>query len=93
LLPKESWDTTSDTLAWLLAFRAQADEIQLIKKPDCSEIHTLEQASAMGIIDPQLPMLSLNHPPDWKLEINLVYHKGGWRKRNILLTPTALEES
>jgi aspartokinase-like uncharacterized kinase len=83
LVPAETWDTTSDTLAWLLAFRVQAHELQWIKKPDCSEIESVEQATSLGVLDPQLLLLLQNQPSDWKLQLNLVYHSAGWQKKKI----------
>ena len=98
LLPAENWDTTSDTLAWLLALKVQADELQLIKKPDCAEIHTIQQAVSLGMIDPQVLTLSQNQPSHWKLEFNLLYHKGsgprvGWSKKTLHRNPKEVQES
>lgn len=81
LAPTENWDTTSDTLAWLLAFRIQADELQLIKKPDCRDVSSIEQAVSLGIIDPQFAILVKNQPQNWKLDSFVVYYTDGWKTK------------
>jgi hypothetical protein len=87
LVPAENWDTTSDTLAWLLALRIQASQLQLIKKPDCSKVQTIEQAAQLGIVDSQLAILSKKQPQDWKLDTLVVYHTNGWRKQLLTIDP------
>jgi aspartokinase-like uncharacterized kinase len=87
LVPTEDWETTSDTLAWLLALRLAADELQLIKKPDCSSVDSLEQAVSSGLVDPQMMMLSRNQPHDWKLETVLVYHTHCWNRKSLSNVP------
>lgn len=88
LRPVENWDTTSDTLAWLLALRLGADELHLLKKPDCSSIQTLEQAARRGLVDPQIETLAKNRPSEWHLDTYLVYHTTEWNHK--LLAPTLL---
>jgi hypothetical protein len=87
LVPAENWDTTSDTLAWLLALRIKASQLQLIKKPDCSKVQTIEQAAQLGIVDSQLAILSKKQPQDWKLDTLVVYHTNGWRKQLLTIDP------
>ena len=89
LRPVENWDTTSDTLAWLLALRLGADELHLLKKPDCSSIQTLEQAARRGLVDPQIEALAKNRPADWHLDTYLVYHTTDWNQK-LLARPPAL---
>jgi aspartokinase-like uncharacterized kinase len=89
LRPVESWDTTSDTLAWLLALQLRADELHLLKKPDCSSIQTLEQAARIGLVDPQIETLAKNRPVDWQLDTYLVYHTTDWNQK-LLARPPAL---
>jgi hypothetical protein len=89
LRPLENWDTTSDTLAWLLALRLGADELHLLKKPDCSSIHTLEQAARRGLVDPQIETLAKNRPASWHLDTYLVYHTNVWNQK-LLAPPPAL---
>jgi aspartokinase-like uncharacterized kinase len=81
LVPAENWDTTSDTLAWLLALRLRADELQLIKKPDCQEVSSIEQAACLGIVDPQFAILAKKQPQNWKLDTLVVYHTVGWKTK------------
>jgi aspartokinase-like uncharacterized kinase len=87
LVPAENWDTTSDTLAWLLALRIKASQLQLMKKPDCSKVQTIEQAAQLGIVDSQLAILSKKQPQDWKLDTLVVYHTNGWRKQLLTIDP------
>jgi hypothetical protein len=83
LLPPENWNTTSDSLAWLLALRIHADELQLIKKPDSSSVQSIEQAAQLGLVDPHIATLSNNQPNHWKLDTFLVYPKNGWNKKQL----------
>jgi hypothetical protein len=91
LEPAENWDTTSDALAWLLALRVQANQLQLIKKPDCIDVATIEQAASLGIVDPQFAILAKKQPQSWKLDTHLVYHSDGW-KHKLLTTETQLRK-
>lgn len=81
LVPAENWETTSDTLAWLLALRLRADELQLIKKPDCRDVSSIEQAACFGIVDPQFAILAKKQPQNWKLDTLVVYHTDGWKTK------------
>jgi len=83
LRPKENWETTSDTLAWLLALRLRADELRLIKKPDCSKVESLDQAARLGLVDPQIATLSRNQPTNWKLDTVMVYHNQNWMTKTL----------
>jgi aspartokinase-like uncharacterized kinase len=62
LRPEPSWNTTTDTLAWLLAYVLGADAVVLLKSCDVSSIQDLQHASEMGIVDPEIVRLSKNHP-------------------------------
>jgi len=81
LVPSENWDTTSDSLAWLLALYIRSNELLLMKKPDCSSVLTISQAAEEGIVDPQLPLLCENQPHDWVSAVSLVYYNQGWKRR------------
>ncbi|MFM7926412.1 MAG: hypothetical protein ACKO9Q_01765, partial [Pirellula sp.] len=65
----------------LLALRLRADELQLIKKPDCREVSTIEQAACLGIVDPQFAILAKKQPQNWKLDTLVVYHTDGWKTK------------
>lgn len=86
-IPNENWDTTSDALAWLLALRLKANELQLIKKPDCSEIQSLEQAAELGVVDPQITQLARCQPSDWNPDTYLVYPGENRWNRKLLALP------
>ncbi|MBU6175466.1 MAG: hypothetical protein KGQ60_16785, partial [Planctomycetes bacterium] len=62
LRPEPSWNTTTDTLAWLLAYVLGADKVVLLKSCDVSSIQDLQHAAEMGIVDPEIVRLSENHP-------------------------------
>lgn len=83
LVPRESWDTTSDSLAWLLALYVRADELLLLKKPDCSSVLTVAQAAEEGIVDPQLPLLVENQPRELDVAISLIYYNHGWTRSSL----------
>lgn len=82
-VPKEGWETTSDTLAWLLAKIVRADEVLLLKRPDCSDIASVEQASELGIIDEQLSVLMVGIDDTRHPDLSLVFYRDGWQKNSL----------
>jgi aspartokinase-like uncharacterized kinase len=57
LFPKDSWNTTTDALAWWLAYLINADQVVLVKKKACDSIHSLAQAAHEGIVDAEIARL------------------------------------
>ena len=53
-LPRENWDTTTDALAWLLAYKVHALELELIKKPVHEFDQSFDDAASQGLIDPEI---------------------------------------
>jgi aspartokinase-like uncharacterized kinase len=49
--PEESWNTTTDTLALVLAGLLQADRCVLLKSCSTKQIESLAQAARLGIVD------------------------------------------
>jgi 5-(aminomethyl)-3-furanmethanol phosphate kinase len=49
--PSEGWDTTTDTLAMMLAHHIQADRIVLMKSCDVGHVDSIENAVNLGILD------------------------------------------
>lgn len=65
--PAESWDTTTDALAWYLAWRISAEEVCLLKScpwPEGAavEIEQLERLAEVGVVDRELPRLARLSP-------------------------------
>lgn len=61
--PAESWDTTTDAIAWYLAWKISAQEVYLLKSCECSEgallgIEEVENLAEAGVVDRELPRLS-----------------------------------
>lgn len=59
----ESWDTTTDAIAWYLAWKISAQEVYLLKSCEWSEgaslgIEELEKLAEAGVVDRELPRLS-----------------------------------
>jgi 5-(aminomethyl)-3-furanmethanol phosphate kinase len=49
--PSENWDTTTDTLAMLLAHQIKADRVVLLKSCNVDQVSSLEEAAKKGIVD------------------------------------------
>ncbi|AMV35000.1 Amino acid kinase family protein [Pirellula sp. SH-Sr6A] len=65
--PAESWDTTTDALAWYLAWRISAEEVCLLKScpwPEGAavEMEQLERLAEVGVVDRELPRLARLSP-------------------------------
>ncbi len=60
LLPKETWETSTDSIAWLLAWRINASELILLKSCEVEPYGSLEEAANAGVVDPELPRLAKN---------------------------------
>lgn len=58
LFPEDSWNTTTDALAWWLAYRINADQVVLVKKKACDSIMSLEQAAHEGLVDSEIARLN-----------------------------------
>jgi aspartokinase-like uncharacterized kinase len=61
--PAESWDTTTDTLAWYLAWRISAQEVWLLKscewtKGESLDLEQLVKLAENGVVDRELPRLA-----------------------------------
>lgn len=54
ITPEDSWNTTTDALAWWLAYLIDADQVILVKKKPCETIHSLAQAAREGIVDSEI---------------------------------------
>ena len=55
--PSSNWNTTTDTLAWLLGKTIDADRVQLIKQCECDPNWPLAEAAKLGVIDSELARL------------------------------------
>ena len=60
--PKLGWDTTTDTLAWLLGKIIDAERVILMKQCECNTAWTLVEAVRRGVIDSELARLVLANP-------------------------------
>lgn len=54
ITPENSWNTTTDALAWWLAYLIDADQVILVKKKPCEAIHSLAQAAREGVVDSEI---------------------------------------
>ena len=69
-MPTSNWNTTTDALAWLLGMTVGADRVVLVKQCECNDSWTLEQASALGVVDSEISRLVNLHPaPQMHIEI------------------------
>jgi 5-(aminomethyl)-3-furanmethanol phosphate kinase len=55
--PSSNWNTTTDTLAWLLGKTIHADRVLLIKQCACDPNWTMSEAAKLGVIDSELARL------------------------------------
>lgn len=58
----QSWATTSDSIAALLAIETQANELVILKSCEIPNGRTIEQLSSDGVIDEALPDLASRIP-------------------------------
>ena len=88
LIPQESWNTTTDALAWWLAYRIGAEQVVIVKKMNCESIENLAQAAQDGVVDSEIARLhraaiELSWADSLLPTISFLFEKQGWKYHTI----------
>lgn len=60
--PALNWNTTTDALAWLLAYTIGSEQLVLVKSCEVQQNISLSQAASVGIVDSEITNLTGRRP-------------------------------